>query len=48
VKKKEEKNEKDNLKKDNKKEKKPMYADKLKEEYDIEMDEYLKTDVEDM
>ena len=25
-----------------------MYADKLKEEYDIEMDEYLKTDVEDM
>jgi hypothetical protein len=48
VKKKEEKNEKDNLKKGNKNEKKPMYADKLKEEYDIEMDEYLKTDVEDM
>ena len=48
MKKKEEKNEKDNLKKGNKNEKKPMYADKLKEEYDIEMDEYLKTDVEDM
>ena len=48
IKKKEEKNEKDNLKKGNKNEKKPMYADKLKEEYDIEMDEYLKTDVEDM
>ena len=25
-----------------------MYADKLKEVYDIDMDEYLKTDVEDM
>ena len=48
VKKKKEKNEKDNLKKGNKNEKKPMYADKLKEQYDIEMDEYLKTDVEDM
>ena len=48
IKKKEEKNEKDILKKGNKNEKKPMYADKLKEEYDIEMDEYLKTDVEDM
>jgi hypothetical protein len=48
VKKKKEKNEKDNLKKGNKNEKKPMYADKLKEVYDIEMDEYLKTDVEDM
>ena len=47
-KKKEEKNEKDNLKKGNKNEKKPMYADKLKEEYDIEMDEYLKTDFDDM
>ena len=46
--KKEEKNEKDNLKKVNKNEKKPMYADKLKEDYDIEMDEYLKTDVDDM
>ena len=48
VKKKEEKNENDNLKKGNKNEKKPMYADKLKEVYDIDMDEYLKTDVEDM
>jgi hypothetical protein len=48
VQKKEEKNEKDNLKKVNKNEKKPMYADKLKEDYDIEMDEYLKTDVDDM
>ena len=46
--KKEEKNEKDNLKKGNKNEKKPMYSDKLKEDYDIEMDEYLKTDVDDM
>ena len=43
-----EKNEKDNLKKGNKNEKKPMYADKLKEDYDIEMDEYLKTDFDDM
>ena len=33
----EEKNEKDILKKGNKNEKKPMYADKLKEEYDIEI-----------
>ena len=48
IKKKEEKNEKDNLKKANKNEKKPLYADKLKEVYDIEMDEYLKTDIEDM
>ena len=48
VQKKNEKNEKDNLKKENKNEKKPLYADKLKEEYEIEMDEYLKTDVDDM
>ena len=48
IQKKKEKNEKDNLKKGNKNEKKPQFADKLKEEYDIEMDEYLKTDVEDM
>ena len=43
-------NEKELLKKEkeNKKEKKPMYADKLKEEYDIEMEEYLKTDFDDM
>ena len=46
--KKKEKNEKDNLKKENKNEKKPMHADKLKNVYDITMDEYLKTDVEDM
>ena len=48
VQKKNEKNEKDNLKKDNKNEKKPLYADKLKDEYDVEMDEYLKTDIDDM
>ena len=42
------KDEKDNLKKGNKNEKKPMFADKLKEEFDVDMDEYLKTDVEDM
>ena len=49
MKKKEEKNEKDNLKKNNKTtEKKPMYADKLKNEYDIEMEEYVKTDIDDL
>lgn len=46
--KKNEKNESDNDKKDNKNEKKPAYADKLKDEYSIDMEEYLKTDVEDM
>ena len=49
MKKKEEKNEKDNLKKNNKTtEKKPMYSDKLKNEYDIEMEEYVKTDIDDL
>ena len=46
--KKEEKNEKDNLKKGNKNENQLMLANKLKENYDIDMDEYLKTDVDDM
>ena len=36
------------LKKTTKSENKPMYAEKLKEEYDIDMEEYLKTDVDDM
>ena len=46
--KKNEKNENDNGKKGNKNKKKPQYEDKLKDEYDIDMEEYLKTDVEDM
>ena len=36
------------LKPSEKKEKKPMYADKLKEDYDVDMEEYLKTDYDDM
>ena len=36
------------LKSSTKNEKKPMFADKLKEDYDLDMDEYLKTDYEDM
>ena len=36
------------LKPTEKKDKKPMYADKLKEEYDIDMEEYLKTDYDEM
>ena len=40
--------EKYSLKNENKIEKKPMYADKIKEEYDIDMEEYLKTDYDDM
>ena len=46
--KKEEKKENDALKKNKKNEPKPEFQAKLKDEYDIDMDEYLKTDVEDM
>ena len=49
-KKKDEKNEKETGKKGGKNEKKSGsgYGDKLKDEYDVDMEEYLKTDVEDM
>ena len=46
--KKNEKNKSDNDKKGDKNEKKPAYVDKLKDEYNIDMEEYLKTDPEDM
>ena len=48
LKKKDEKSENEYSKKDKKNEQKPMYEKKLKDEYDIEMNEYLKTDIEDM
>ena len=43
-----EKNKSDNGKKGDKNEKKSAYVDKLKDEYNIDIEEYLKTDAEDM